>query len=468
MANLFFKFLFVVLFSINSLAAINITQKDIEYYTDRPNILEIRARTTKNSDWQKLNWAQLEFIAQLLGLYPKQHFFFLARDGEYLYDLGLVLTENQPTLRKRLHLINVSRNNQNSNYLKQYLLDSGLTEAFIKKNGVVFVDSGFSGSIAKHIKTKYSSATQHKMLIHLIESQDNSIPASEIFKSRDAMDAGSYEEMVRYFDRSNGFKQLKGRLVPISPKGSDEPYDSDGTVDKKEAFKYMQSMTAFGRSKAAQEKFQQRLAQWKYLSDVTYNPKYSLEQVIQVLEKVKKTWKSEVAEAMIQDFVSFYNLASGKKIQLGEVTFDTGYKGEPSTLRFDFDTMLNELASSYDKDHKNYTERDFNDLMFVIKWHFKNNGVDSILQFFDSIGSKNFFPLIQKIQHYMGQKEFEKFFHQVVQNLDYTNQKQWFEAYKKLQIESRLIKKELQNKLQENEAYANPADVRACRRAIGA
>ncbi|MFN8847742.1 MAG: hypothetical protein ACK5V3_05575 [Bdellovibrionales bacterium] len=136
--------LFLVLF-IGSIAfsAVNIVPKQVEYYTSRPKILELTPQATNKPEWQNLNWAQLEFLAQLMGLYPKEHFFFLARDGEYLYDLALVLTEHWPELRDRLHLINVSRVSKDSRNLRPYLLQNGLTDELIRSRGVVFVDSGY-------------------------------------------------------------------------------------------------------------------------------------------------------------------------------------------------------------------------------------------------------------------------------------------------------------------------------------
>jgi hypothetical protein len=465
----FLNFVFVIFYTFTSLAGPTNLDQDVELYTTRPNVLEIRGKVTKNTDWQNLNWAQLEFLAQLLSLYPKEHFFFLARDGEYLFDLGLVLTENQPQLHKRLHLINVSRNNQHSKNLKRYLVENGLTDDFITKYGVVFVDSGFNGSIAKHIQSKYPSKVQKRMKIHLIESQDDAIPASEIFKSRDAMDAGSYEEMVRYFDRSNKFINIDGRLVPASPKGESEPYDSDGTVDKKEALRYMQSMTAFGRTKAAQSKFQERLKQWQYLSELTHNPNYSLEQVVEVLKKINKTWKSETAAAMIKDFISFYNLKSGKKVPLGEYSLNSNsYNKGEKQFEFNFAEVLIDLSSSFNTDKKDYSERDYKDLLFILDWNLKNSNIENMVQFFNEIENKDFLPLIKRYQTHLGQKEFEKFFHQALEYLNSYNYSRWIEAYKKLNLESRLIRKGLKSLIETVEPYSDEKTIRACRKAIGA
>ncbi|MFN8845780.1 MAG: hypothetical protein ACK5V3_00040 [Bdellovibrionales bacterium] len=468
MKNFIFTLLAISI-AFNSFAITNANNNQIEFYSDRPNVLELRARTTKNTDWQNLNWAQLEFIAQLLGLYPQQHLYFLARDGEYLFDLALVLTEHQPALRKRLHLINVSRNNQSSSNLKKYLVENGLTDEFIVKYGVVFVDSGYSGSIAKHIQTKYPKNVQKKMQIHLIESQDEAIPASETFKSRDALDVSSYEEMVRYFDRSNRFKLVDGRLVPVSPKGHEEPYDSDGTVDKKEALRYMQSMTAFGRTKTAQLKFQERLRQWQYLSDVAQNPNYSLEQVIEVLNRINKSWKSKTAVAMTQDFISFYNLNSGKKVPLGEYFLNHNqYKKDEHSFEFNFAEVLSNLSSTFSTDKKDFSERDYKDLMFVLNWNLKSSNIENIVQFFNEIDQKDFLPLIKRFQAHLGQKEFEKFFHQAVEYLNSYTYSRWIDAYKNLNLESRLIKKSLEELIKTLEPYTNEKTIRACRRAIGA
>jgi hypothetical protein len=193
-----------------AIGAVNFVPQNVEYYTSRPNILELTPQTTHDPEWQKLNWAQLEFLAQLMGLYPKEHFYFLARDGEYLFDLGLVLTENRPELRERLHLINVSRVSKNSRNLRPYLLENGLSLELLQNKGVVFVDSGFEGSIGKHIRTLYPESVRNQMKIHLIESKVEDIPSSEIFKIRTSMAAKAYELMVDFLIEHGTMLSTKG------------------------------------------------------------------------------------------------------------------------------------------------------------------------------------------------------------------------------------------------------------------
>ncbi|MFN9065585.1 MAG: hypothetical protein ACK5V3_00030 [Bdellovibrionales bacterium] len=147
------RLIFITLLAITSLSSY--ANSAFDYYSDRPDVTKIEPDKDAKlrDDWHKFNIAQLEFLAQLFGLYPNEVIYFLARDGEYLFDLAQILGKKFPELKNRARLINVSRTNLNNSLLPDYLKQEGLTEIKIKKTGVVFVDSGYKGSIPIHIKT---------------------------------------------------------------------------------------------------------------------------------------------------------------------------------------------------------------------------------------------------------------------------------------------------------------------------
>ncbi len=450
-----FQLFILVLLFLNGLAA-----KEVEYYTDRPQILKLEPRTTKNKEWINLNWAQTEFLAQLLGLYPTHHLYFLARDGEYLYDLALVLTQNQPQLRKRIHLVNVSRLNQNDKLLKAYLQQSGVTEQKIKQTGVVFVDTGFSGTIAKTIKSLYPSSVRNNMKVHLIESHADEIPASEIFKIHGAMDASSYEEMVRYFDRSNDFVTKNGRIVPVSPKGDQhEPYENDGTVDKKEALKFMRTTLGFGRSAAAQKYFLKRIQQWQYLSDLVFNQKRSLKDAIDTIIKIEKTWKHAAAEAMVGDFVDFYEKNSNRFFKLDS----TIVANQGAKVSLDLTTMTEFAMNDVHGFAKKSTDKDLSDLAYLLDAAYKQNEIDTFTYLIEQLSPQKTEYVLKELAKYLNASDFKKAFQALIEDMPDSQYKKWAQIYKNLDLHSNTILGRLET-MKINGGFATG---KTCKKAVG-
>lgn len=406
---------------------------EVEYYTDRPQILNLEPRTTKNKEWINLNWAQTEFLAQLLGLYPTHHLYFLARDGEYLYDLALVLTQNQPQLRKRLHLINVSRLNMEDKLLKAYLLQNGVTEQKIKQTGVVFVDTGFNGSIGKKIQGKYPSKIRDKMKIHLIESNADDIPASEIFKIHGAMDASSYEEMVRFFDRSDDFVTKNGHIVPVSPKNEkQEPYENDGTVDKKEALKFMRSTLGFGQTAEVQKYFLKRIHQWQYLSDLVFNQKRSLKDALETIIRIEKTWKHAAAQAMVSDFVNFYAKNSNRYLSLDQSISST----QNPNMNLDLSTITEKVMNDIHGFAKKASDKDLADLAYLLDVAYKQNEIYIFSYLISQLDAKKTELVLKELAKYLNSSDFKNVFQALIESMPSSQYKKWALLYKNLNIHS--------------------------------
>ena len=448
-----FRLFILVLLFLNILAA-----KDIEYYTDRPQILKLEPRTTKNKEWLNLNWAQTEFLAQLLGLYPTQHLYFLARDGEYLYDLALVLTQNQPQLKKRIHLINVSRLNMEDKLLKAYLQQSGVTETMIDQAGVVFVDTGFSGTIGKKIQKMYPSRIREKMKIHLIESNASDIPASKIFTIHDAMNATSYEEMERYFDRSDNFVTKNGRIVPVSPVNAQaEPYENDGTVDKKEALKFMRSTLGFGQTAAAQRYFLKRIQQWKYLSDLVFNQKKSLKDALETIKRIDKTWKHAAAEAMVEDFVDFYSKNSNRVFRMSD-SFDSS-----NLDSINLSYLIEDATNGPTAFAKKATAMDLRDLSYILNLAQKQNNVSELSVLFEVLTVHQIEIIFKDLALQSSASDIKKAFQAIIEDMPDDQYKKWTQLYKNLDLHSGTIKERL-DAMKINGGFETG---KSCKKAVG-
>ena len=86
----------------------------------------------------------------LIEMYPEHEIYFLDRDARLLGQTALLIgdIENEPTLKKRVHFLNVSRNTMTDPLLPEYLKQEGISEESLLKNKkILFVDTGFQGTI---------------------------------------------------------------------------------------------------------------------------------------------------------------------------------------------------------------------------------------------------------------------------------------------------------------------------------
>jgi hypothetical protein len=447
--SLFILILVLTTFSAQSFA------NGIEYYTDRPQILKLKPDSAGNVDWiNSLNWAQTDFIAQLLGLYPTDHLYFLARDGEYIYDLAVVLTEKYPELKKRIHLINVSRLNWGKPKLHQYLIQNGVTDQRIVNEGVVFVDTGFAGSVGKAIKKLYPDDIQDYMKIHLIESSVGDIPASKIFKIHNAMTASNYEMMARYFDRSHDFVEVKGKLVPISPITKPvEPYQNDGTVDKKAALSFMRSTLAFGQAPHVKSYFQNRLKQWRYLSELALNRKFALTDAVSTIQKIRATWTHEAAAAMVSDFIQYYNMDSGRYFNLMNAMFDNSQVQIHTAAEA---AILNPAEFA-----KKSTAQDLRDLAYILGLAHKQNQTKQLAKIFEYLSEKKIETVLNASLRYMEKTDQRTVFKDLIQVMPDDQHKKWSQLYKTLDIHSGTAKERL-TAMKSNSGIEN-----SCQKVVG-
>ena len=232
-------------------------QQDIpdgwESYLGRPDILKTEGKEQNlGESWNKLRDAHFTFVAELLEFYPNHHFYFLARDSEYLYDAARLATYGTKEA-SQIHLLNVSRANMRDVNIKSYLADNGISEeVLLAGKNVLFVDTGFSGTIPRVIAENFSAAAKAQLKTHLIASSNPQHPSSRAFllHLNPAVNSGnpsnmhgsivSYEHMPRFTDRSSKFIFNSGKWHPISSLTA----ASDGSVSKEFALKYTSDIKA--------------------------------------------------------------------------------------------------------------------------------------------------------------------------------------------------------------------------------
>ena len=249
-----------------------------ESYSQRPDVLKIKAQNHKlGVDWNDLKASHFSFVAQLLAIYPKDvDLYFLARDSELLYDTARLATQNTPDAQ-RIHLLNISRANMNDPLVVNYLAQNGISEASLAKGKkVLFVDTGFSGTIPRVISTYFPAQYHAQLKTHLIVSSNLAHPSSRSFlyylnpmilNLAPAEMHGTivnYEHMPRYTDRSHEFQSISGKIEAISSTTN----STDGSVSKPQSLQYMQDIKAEWQRPSVQQRFQieldhnKRLLKW--------------------------------------------------------------------------------------------------------------------------------------------------------------------------------------------------------------
>jgi len=246
-----------------------------ESYATRPDILALtpQEHPELGGDWQKLKRGHLEAVAQMVGLYPDRELYFLARDSELLYDLARFYFKDDSGALSRIHLLNASRLNMRADHVREYLKQEGISEAGLRGGlQVVFIDTGFSGTIPRVLSEYFPAELGSKLQTHLLSSSNPRHPSSRVFltsinPAAPAMNPGtlhgsvvSYEHLPRFTDRSSHFRQdTAGRWHPVSPKSA----AGDGTVSRERARAYQEDLLAFARTNEAQAHFKARFSQWR-------------------------------------------------------------------------------------------------------------------------------------------------------------------------------------------------------------
>jgi len=324
-----------------------------ESYISRPDILKLKptAHPELGGDWAKLRRGHVEAVALLLEMYPDREIYFLARDSELLYDLARWVTRDDPVLSKRIHLLNISRANMRAEHVKDYLAQEGISESSLKAGKkVLFVDTGFSGTISRVISEYFPAELRKNLQTHLMSSSNADHPSIRVFlasinPAAPGLPPGSlhgsivsYEHMPRYSDRSTKFEKYQDVWQPLSPLSA----GADGVVSKDKALAYMEDLLSYASEKPTQELLAKRRLQWKRLRESA-----SAEQVTQELKALLEAGPQDpFMEAMARDFIEIQHSSNGGEKKFSQLTVESvGLK--PVVLTAGSQSNKNSLIKKY-------------------------------------------------------------------------------------------------------------------------
>jgi hypothetical protein len=300
-------FLWAVLFLLVGLSGF---AQEMEPYSVRPDALTVPPGAHElGESWERMKRAHLEAVAEVLELYPDHEIYFLARDSEILYDTARILLKDEPAEFKRLHLLNVSRANMRAEHVMDYLAQEGISEDALKSGKkVMFVDTGFVGTIPRVLAEKFSPEAARNLGKHLLVSSNEAIPSSRVFLAAlNPMAVGhapakmhgtiiDYEHMPRYTDRSTGFQFVNGRWEPMGAVAG----MSDGKTSKAQAKIYMEDMAAYLAKPTTKDLFRARRELWRELKKLqAAGDLAGLKQRLISLAKTERPY----GEAIVRDFL---------------------------------------------------------------------------------------------------------------------------------------------------------------------
>jgi hypothetical protein len=318
-----------------------------EPYSVRPDILKLEGRShALGSFWDKSKAAQMSFIASLLAFNDKQtHFYFIARNSEYLYDTARLITQNTEDA-KRIHLISISPVNFNDPQTKIYLAQQGLTESqLLYERKALLIDTDFLGTVPRYIQGLFKKEVADRIQIQLLVSGHHRISSSRIFlfhfdsgsheKNPDSMHLNivDYESLAKYTKPSDSFRNYFGVFEPVSAKIS-IPYHMDRILSFMEEIlspkkphlphtpvsplrstQYMEDLKAYWERPSVQKRFYEEYSQLLWLKQISLRPdgpyiiKETFDQRHSSLEK-------NFLEAQIRDLTEHYQKVLQKESPL--------------------------------------------------------------------------------------------------------------------------------------------------------
>ena len=300
-AQLSVYLLFVCL---SALAKAQEIPKGWESYLSRPDILKMPAisENLKNQMEPNMKAAHFSMVAELLSLYPPDtHIYFLARDSEHLYDVARLVTEGT-SRAENMHLLNISRANMSDQNMKAYLEENGISEKSLSEGQkVLFVDTGFAGTIPRVISEKFPAIYRSQLKTHLAVSSNPSHPSTRAFlvhlnpsviesvASRMHGTIITYEHISRYTDRSSEYYHSEGKWHPISQIGQ----TSDGSVSQEKAIGYMQELKAEWHKPEVRAQFQKEMSHLQFLLKVTQSGS------VEEIENLKLQLQENTAETRL-------------------------------------------------------------------------------------------------------------------------------------------------------------------------
>lgn len=307
--------------------------EDVELYSSRPAILTLTAKAHPElgGEWAALKRGHTELVAMLLEMYPDREIYFLARDGELLYDYAKAATREEPATQKRLHLINVSSTTKDMRHLDDYLAQEGISrETLSAGKKVLFVDTGFNGTIPTAIANRFPLALRSRLQAQLILSTNSVFPSSRVFltainPAASRLVPGSlvkalsgYEDIAHYTNRSVQFVNSNGRWEAMSSKND----VVDGIVYKEKAVAYMEDLLQYASEERSRALLAKRRAQWKKLHELSQAPGLTREQLETGLKALlESSHHDPFVEAAVRDFVELKrtNFRDGPRVWISVI-----------------------------------------------------------------------------------------------------------------------------------------------------
>lgn len=338
--SLFFKHIFIHLILLTYFVSMPVLSESLpegyESYLSRPDILKLKPGPQKELEpiWNKLKPVLPDTLALLLESYPKHDIYFLARDGELLYDYAKAVLQKQPEQLKRIHLLNISRANMNDPHLVDYLAQEGISKESLKSGkNALFVDTGFSGTISKKLESMFPTNFQPQLKTHLLLSETENYPSTRVFLSGLSKWSNylspeelhgkiiALEHLPHFSDRSDRFLKIENTWHPVSQKLA----NTNGNVSSELSLVYQKDLLSYAQTSKSADRLLAHQKIWKKLYEL--HESKNKKKLITFFRDLKATHPSDASiEAIIRDYIDINkdSLVKNEDLGIGTISKNAG------------------------------------------------------------------------------------------------------------------------------------------------
>ena len=197
--------------------------------------------------------------------------------------------------------------------IKDYLAQEGIwVESLKQGKKILFVDTGFSGTISKKIQSYFPAKYSSRLVTHLLASSVPEHPRSRVFLSWFNQELANikpfglygmilnYEFIPHYTNRSSHFEKKDFRWNAMSTANVSHFFEQDGIISKEKAKQYMEDLLYFNQVGDAKELYNHRSEIWRKLYKFSQgkNKKKLIDQLQLLLEEMGSR-----GESIVRDFI---------------------------------------------------------------------------------------------------------------------------------------------------------------------
>ncbi|MGE4130184.1 MAG: hypothetical protein AB7F86_01025 [Bdellovibrionales bacterium] len=247
---------------------------EVEVYSSRPKIEDLQPLHSEQGVPGYLSESAVRrrargytfVLAQLMAFFPEAEMYFLARDGEYLYDVARLLLARESEWT-RLHLVPISTQLSTKLDMPKYLKQNGLTTENLNGRPAVFFDSCCAGTVPDAVETAFKD---EPIDIRGFLITNTTYPASGIFHKASGVDGGDIEGDPHFTGSAVDFvRDSWGKIVDVRTL-------SVSTEVKEASMSYMKALRYHVDGEAQRKEFKEIVGHMRTVFSFLQNESFNI------------------------------------------------------------------------------------------------------------------------------------------------------------------------------------------------